>query len=42
MNFLFVEMLAKHGIRLVENIFMGEMVRGKVYGFCLMAAPLKL
>jgi kynurenine formamidase len=36
------EMLTKNGIRLIENIYMEEIVKQKVYEFCLIAAPLKI
>lgn len=37
-----LEMLTKNGIRLMENIRMDDVVRDKVYEFCLIAAPLKI
>jgi len=37
-----LEMLTKAGIRLMENIYMDEIVGKKVYEFCLFAAPLKI
>jgi kynurenine formamidase len=37
-----LEMLMKHGIRLMEMIKMDEIVDGRVYEFCLIAAPLKI
>jgi kynurenine formamidase len=37
-----LEMLTKNGIRLMENIYMDEIVRDKIYEFCLIAAPLKI
>jgi kynurenine formamidase len=37
-----IEMLTKAGIRLIENIYMEELAREKVYEFCLIAAPLKI
>jgi kynurenine formamidase len=36
-----IEMLTKAGIRLIENIFMEELARDRVYEFCAIAAPLK-
>jgi hypothetical protein len=36
-----LEMLAKSGIRLMENIYMDEIAKQKVYEFCLFAAPLR-
>jgi kynurenine formamidase len=36
------EMLTKNGIRLIENIFMEQIVQEKIYEFCLIAAPLKI
>ena len=36
-----LEMLTKNGIRLMEYIYMDEIVRDKVYEFCVIAAPLK-
>ena len=37
-----LEMLTKAGIRLMENIYMDEIAKQKVYEFCLFAAPLKI
>ncbi len=37
-----LEMLTKNGIRLMENIRLDDVVRDKVYEFCLIAAPLKI
>jgi kynurenine formamidase len=37
-----LEMLTKAGIRLMENIYMEEIVKQKIYEFCLFAAPLKI
>lgn len=37
-----LEMLTKNGIRLMENIYMEQIVRDKVYEFCIFAAPLKI
>ncbi len=37
-----LEMLTKHGIRLIENIRMDDIVREEIYEFCLVAAPLKI
>jgi kynurenine formamidase len=36
-----LEMLTKAGIRLMENIYMEEIARDKVYEFLIIAAPLK-
>jgi len=36
-----LEMLTKAGIRLIENIYMEELARDRVYEFCVIAAPLK-
>ena len=37
-----IEMLTKSGIRLMENIYMEELAREKVYEFLMVAAPLKI
>jgi kynurenine formamidase len=37
-----LEMLTKAGIRLMENIYMEEIARDKVYEFLIIAAPLKI
>jgi kynurenine formamidase len=37
-----LEMLTKAGIRLIENVYMDEIVEKKVYEFCTFAAPLKI
>ncbi|MFN8592621.1 MAG: cyclase family protein [Thermomicrobiales bacterium] len=37
-----LEMLTKAGIRLMENIYMDEIVRDRVYEFTVIAAPLKI
>jgi kynurenine formamidase len=37
-----LEMLTKAGIRLMENIYMEEIIKQKIYEFCLFAAPLKI
>ncbi len=37
-----IAMLTKSGIRLIENIYMEEIVRDKIYEFCIIGAPLKL
>lgn len=37
-----LEMLTKNGIRLMENVYMEEIARDKVYEFCILAAPLKI
>ncbi|MBV8279240.1 MAG: cyclase family protein [Verrucomicrobia bacterium] len=37
-----LEMLTKAGIRLMENVYMEEIVKQKIYEFCLFAAPLKI
>ena len=37
-----LEMLTKAGIRLIENAYMEEIVRDRVYEFCVFAAPLKI
>ena len=37
-----LEMLTKSGIRLMENIYMEEIARDKMYEFCIIAAPLKI
>lgn len=37
-----LEMLTKNGIRLMENVYMDDIVRDKVYEFCIFAAPLKI
>jgi len=37
-----LEMLTKNGIRLMENIYMEEIAKEKVYEFCIFAAPLKI
>jgi kynurenine formamidase len=37
-----IEMLTKHGIRLMEMIKVDELLRDRVYEFCLIAAPLKI
>lgn len=37
-----LEMLTKNGIRLMENVYMDEIVRDKIYEFCVIAAPLKI
>jgi kynurenine formamidase len=37
-----IDMLAKNGIRLIENIYMEEIVNDKVYEFTAIAAPLKI
>ena len=36
-----IAMLTKSGIRLIENIYMEEIVRDKIYEFCIIGAPLK-
>ena len=37
-----IEMLTKSGIRLIENVFMDEIVKDKVYEFCILGLPLKI
>ncbi len=37
-----IEMLTKNGIRLMENVYMEEIVQKHVYEFCIVAAPLKI
>jgi kynurenine formamidase len=37
-----IEMLTKAGIRLMENVFMEELARDRVYEFCMIATPLKI
>ena len=37
-----IEMLTKSGIRLMENVYMDEIVKEKVYEFCIMGLPLKI
>jgi kynurenine formamidase len=37
-----IEMLTKSGIRLMENVYLEEIAREKVYEFCIFAAPLKI
>ena len=37
-----IEMLTKSGIRLMENVYMDEIVKEKVYEFCIMCFPLKI
>ena len=37
-----IEMLTKSGIRLMENVYMDEIVKDKVYEFCIMGLPLKI
>ena len=34
-------MLSKSGIRLIENVYLEEIVREKVYEFCVIGAPLR-
>ena len=36
-----IAMLTKAGIRLMENVYMEELSRDRVYEFLLIAAPLK-
>ena len=36
-----IEMLSKSGIRLIENVYLEEIVREKVYEFCVIGAPLR-
>ena len=37
-----IEMLTKSGIRLIENVFMDEIVKDKVYEFWILGLPLKI
>ena len=37
-----IEMLVKNGIRLMENVYLDEIVANGVFEFCLMALPLKI
>jgi len=37
-----IEMLVKNGIRLMENVYMDEIVSNRVFEFCLVALPLKI
>ena len=37
-----LEMLTKSGIRLIENVYMDEIVKEKVYEFCILGLPLKI
>ena len=37
-----LEMLMKRGIRLMENVYVEEIAKDKVYEFCIFAAPLKI
>lgn len=37
-----IEMLTKHGIRLMENVYLDELIASEVYEFCLVALPLKI
>ena len=36
-----IEMLSKSGIRLIENVYLEEIVREKVYEFCVIGAPMR-
>ena len=36
-----IEMLSKSGIRLIENVYLEEIVREKIYEFCVIGAPLR-
>lgn len=37
-----IEMLTKNGIRLIENVYMEEILSNQVYEFCFIALPLKI
>ena len=37
-----IEMLVKQGIRLIENVFMDDLIKEHVYEFCFIALPLKI
>jgi len=37
-----IEMLTKAGIRLIENVYMDEIIKDKIYEFCILGLPLKI